>query len=65
VPGAARDRILPVRRYSQRLRDMLPNAEWTELPDVGHVPMSDDPALVARTITEFVMRVGEPAPAAA
>jgi pimeloyl-ACP methyl ester carboxylesterase len=61
---AARDRVLPVKRYSQRLRDMLPNAEWTELPDAGHVPMSDDPELVTRTINEFVTRVGEPAPAA-
>jgi len=56
-----RDRILPSRRYSQRLRDMLPNAEWTELPGLGHVPMPDDPDLVARTITGFVARVREPA----
>lgn len=58
-----RDRILPVERYSQRLRSMLPSAEWTTLADAGHIPMSDDPALITRTITEFVTRVGEPAPA--
>jgi len=56
-----RDRIIPSRRYSQRLRDMLPDAEWTELPGLGHVPMSDDPDLVAQTITGFVARVREPA----
>ncbi len=56
-----RDRILPSPRYSQRLRNMLPNAEWIELPGLGHVPMSDDPELVARTIAEFVARVREPA----
>jgi len=56
-----RDRILPTPRYSRRLRGMLPDAEWVELPGLGHVPMSDDPELVARTITEFAGRVREPA----
>jgi pimeloyl-ACP methyl ester carboxylesterase len=55
-----RDRIIPSPDYSQRLRNMLLNAEWLELPGLGHVPMSDDPELVARTISEFVARVGEP-----
>lgn len=31
-------------------RDRLPQASTTTLPGVGHVPMIDDPALVARTI---------------
>ena len=51
-----RDRILPHKRYSERLRGMLPEAEWVELRGLGHMPMSDDPELVARTITEFVER---------
>jgi pimeloyl-ACP methyl ester carboxylesterase len=54
-----RDRILPVKRYSERLRQMLPDAEWAELDGLGHVPMSDDPELVARTITSFVARARE------
>jgi hypothetical protein len=37
------------------------NDERIELPGLGHLPMSDDPELVARTIAEFVERVGEPA----
>jgi pimeloyl-ACP methyl ester carboxylesterase len=49
----ARDRILLQRRYSQRLRDLLPAAEFRVLPAVGHVPMSDNPDLVARTILGF------------
>jgi pimeloyl-ACP methyl ester carboxylesterase len=57
----SKDRILPSPKYSQRLRDMLPDAEWTALPGLGHVPMSDDPELVARTIAEFAARVPEPA----
>jgi pimeloyl-ACP methyl ester carboxylesterase len=56
-----RDRIIPSPRYSERLRNLLPNAEWIELPGLGHLPMSDDPELVARTIAEFVGRVREPA----
>ncbi len=55
-----KDRILPTPRYSNRLRQMLPNAEWVELPGVGHVPMSDDPELVADTISNFVARVPKP-----
>lgn len=54
-----RDRIIPSPRYSQRLRAMLPAAEWVDLPGLGHVPMSDDPALVARTIIEFAARARE------
>ncbi len=60
-----RDRIIPSPRYSQRLRELLPHAEWAVLPGLGHVPMSDDPALVARTITEFTARAGDRVPAVA
>jgi pimeloyl-ACP methyl ester carboxylesterase len=38
---------------SPRFRALLPDAEFVLLPGVGHVPMPDDPALVARTILEF------------
>ena len=52
-----RDRIIPSPRYSQRLRNLLPNAEWIELPGLGHLSMFDDSELVARTIAEFVGRI--------
>ncbi len=55
-----RDRILPLERYSQRLQKMLPEAEWATLPGAGHIPISDEPELVVRSITEFVGRVREP-----
>jgi pimeloyl-ACP methyl ester carboxylesterase len=54
-----RDRILPARRYSQRLRAMLPGAEWVELPGLGHVPMSDDPEAIARAISDSVARAAD------
>jgi pimeloyl-ACP methyl ester carboxylesterase len=60
-----RDRILPSPRYSKRMRELLPAAEWVELRGLGHVPMSDDPELVARTISEFTARARERAPVAA
>jgi pimeloyl-ACP methyl ester carboxylesterase len=53
---AGKDRVLPVKRYSQRFRKMLPQAEFKVLPKVGHVPMSDAPDLVARTILDFAAR---------
>ena len=56
-----RDRIIPSPRYSQRLRNLLANAEWIELPGLGHVPTCDDPELVTRTSAGFVGRVHEPA----
>lgn len=40
-----------LRRSSGRLPDHLPaHTQWLELPGCGHVPMSDDPHLVAATI---------------
>jgi pimeloyl-ACP methyl ester carboxylesterase len=54
-----RDRILPPKRYSERLRRMLTDAQWVQLKGLGHMPMSDDPELVARTIASFVARAGD------
>jgi pimeloyl-ACP methyl ester carboxylesterase len=43
-----RDRVVPV---SARRRDELPaHTRWYEPPGLGHVPMWDDPELVARII---------------
>lgn len=50
------DRLLPVRRHAARYLEEIPRAEFALLPQVGHVPMSDDPDLVARTILDFVDR---------
>ena len=35
-----------------RARELVPGARFIVLDDVGHVPMLDDPELVARTILE-------------
>jgi pimeloyl-ACP methyl ester carboxylesterase len=50
VAFGARERLIP---RKGRLRDELPaHTRWIELAGCGHVPMWDDPDLVARTILE-------------
>ena len=45
-----KDSLLPVATYGQVARERVPGATFEILPDVDHVPMLDDPELVARTI---------------
>ena len=47
-----KDSLLPVATYGKIARERLPQATFNVLPDVGHVPMFDDPELVVRTILE-------------
>ncbi len=49
----SRDYVLPPRFFAPILRDGIPGAEYRELPGLGHVPMVDDPELVACMILEF------------
>jgi pimeloyl-ACP methyl ester carboxylesterase len=65
IAWGTRDRILPLRRYSRRLRAMLPDAQRLELRGLGHVPMSDDPDLIVRTIGQFVADASARIPVAA
>jgi len=44
------DSLLPLATYGKIARERLPSAGFEVLPDVDHVPMFDDPELVARTI---------------
>lgn len=47
---SAHDAILPVGVNGRIARERIPQAHFEILPGVGHVPMIDDPALVAATI---------------
>ncbi|MEU7055876.1 alpha/beta fold hydrolase [Streptomyces sp. NPDC046197] len=51
VAWGTRDRLL-VRRQGVRAKQMMPRARLVRLPGCGHVPMNDDPALVARVILD-------------
>lgn len=44
------DRLFPVDVYGARAQQMIPGARFVVLDGVGHVPMYDDPKLVADTI---------------
>jgi pimeloyl-ACP methyl ester carboxylesterase len=45
------DLILPVRQ-AERFARLIPDAQLQILPRLGHSPMTDDPELIARLITE-------------
>ncbi|WP_282692162.1 alpha/beta fold hydrolase [Streptomyces sp. CC208A] len=51
VAWGTRDRLLPPRQ-GVRAKRALPGARLVRLPGCGHVPMNDDPALVARVILD-------------
>lgn len=53
---SASDKTIPSPRYSDRWREVAPFAEFRLLPGVGHVPMIDNPALVAATIIDWAGR---------
>lgn len=53
-----KDKVIPWRVYAQRFLDELPpTAERLLLPEVGHVPMLEDPHLVARTVRGFIAQL--------
>jgi pimeloyl-ACP methyl ester carboxylesterase len=56
IAWGTRDRTIPFKTCSGWYRSALPDAEWVELPDCGHLAQHDDPELVARTILEVTDR---------
>jgi pimeloyl-ACP methyl ester carboxylesterase len=52
IAYGTRDRILRWPGAYTRMREMLPHAEWVALEGLGHLPMWDDPHLVARVVLE-------------
>ncbi len=50
IAWGEKDSLFPLATYGRVARDRLPQATFEVLPDVNHVPMMDDPGLVARTI---------------
>jgi pimeloyl-ACP methyl ester carboxylesterase len=61
IAWSAGDRLFPLEVYEERGRTLVGGAEFRVLDDVGHVPMYDDPALVAETIRATVAQVAQAA----
>lgn len=59
IAWAQHDRVIPFGRYGEPLAEAIPDAELVTLLGVGHIPMHDDPQLVADTILEHTARVDE------
>jgi pimeloyl-ACP methyl ester carboxylesterase len=59
IAWGSRDRLL-LPRQARRFVRAIPGAELRWLPGLGHVPMWDDPALVAETILDFAARGRSP-----
>ena len=53
VAWGERDRVLPPYRHARHFGEGIPGVGFRLLPGIGHVPMWDDPALIARTIGDF------------
>lgn len=51
VAWGAKDRLLPISQANVA-RTHIPHARFVLLPGCGHVPMTDDPGLVARVLLE-------------
>lgn len=50
IAWSENDAVIPVPLCDRIARERVPQASFMTLPAVGHVPMVDDPQLVARTI---------------
>jgi pimeloyl-ACP methyl ester carboxylesterase len=52
----SRDRLLRWPAYYTRMRGLLSDAEWVCLEGLGHLPMWDDPDVVANAILDHTLR---------
>jgi len=50
------DEVIPPDVNGVHARTLFPQAEWRVLPKVGHIPMADNPKLVADTILESIQQ---------
>ncbi len=57
IAWSERDALIPYDPYGLRFRALVPDAQFSTLPRVGHVPMYDDPELVARTVLDLTSAV--------
>jgi pimeloyl-ACP methyl ester carboxylesterase len=60
IVWGTKDRILTLKGYSERIRRMVPQAEWVELDGAGHSPMIDEPERLVSIIDETASRARPP-----
>jgi pimeloyl-ACP methyl ester carboxylesterase len=60
IAYSTRDRLLHWPEHYTRIRRQLPDADYVALEGLGHLPMWDDPELIARTILEITARPQSP-----
>ncbi|WP_457492642.1 alpha/beta fold hydrolase [Streptomyces sp. P5_D11] len=59
IGWSERDRFLPL-HVADLDRERIPQAEHVTLPGRGHMPMSDDPALITSVILDTIAAVAKP-----
>jgi pimeloyl-ACP methyl ester carboxylesterase len=59
IVWGTKDRILPLKGYSERIRRLVPQAEFIELDGAGHSPMIDEPDRLVQIISETASRARE------
>src|SRR5437762_13652721 len=59
IVWGTKDRIIPLKTYSERIRRMVPQAEWIVLDGAGHSPMIDEPDRLVGIVTATASRARE------
>ena len=57
IAWGEKDRLIPFKRYGRPMCEAVRGAEFSTMRGVGHVPMYDDPRLIARTILQATSAV--------
>jgi len=59
IVWGTKDRILPLNGYSERIRQLVPQAEFIVLEGAGHSPMIDEPERLVQIIEQTASRARE------
>jgi YbgC/YbaW family acyl-CoA thioester hydrolase len=53
VVAGREDQLIPVAQ-SKKLADAIPGAQFTQIPDAGHIPPMEQPVAISRVVREFL-----------
>jgi pimeloyl-ACP methyl ester carboxylesterase len=57
VVAGSDDRLIPLEE-TRRMADAIPNAQFTTIPDAGHLAPVEQPIVLGRVLKEFLDAVG-------